>query len=141
MSDAAGVGSGGTSLITQVGPSVSGNSCNTTDPGVDFFYNLDSALTQCRLAHCFDTSRPSPFDIYAIEPTHSAAMTTRYSRLRSLSVVTTYKITCHMRNCRELTHNRDSFLGEIHSSLAPQLGLHRMTGKSIWKLAPPLYLL
>ncbi|KAF9650097.1 hypothetical protein BDM02DRAFT_1539621 [Thelephora ganbajun] len=48
MSDATGFGSGGTSLIIQVGPSVSGKSCNTTDPGVDFSFNLDSALTQCR---------------------------------------------------------------------------------------------
>ncbi|KAF9787260.1 hypothetical protein BJ322DRAFT_1107323 [Thelephora terrestris] len=48
MSDATGLGSGGTSLILEVGPSVSGNNCNTTDPGVDFFFNLDSALTQCR---------------------------------------------------------------------------------------------
>lgn len=48
MSDATGFGSGGTSLVTEVGPSVSGNSCNTTDPGVDFAFNLDSALTQCR---------------------------------------------------------------------------------------------
>jgi hypothetical protein len=48
MSDATGFGSGGTSLITQVGPSLSGKTCNTTDPGVDFFFNLDSALTQCR---------------------------------------------------------------------------------------------
>jgi hypothetical protein len=35
MSDATGFGSGGTSLVTQVGPSVSGKSCNTSDPGVD----------------------------------------------------------------------------------------------------------
>lgn len=49
MSDATGFGSGGTSLITQVGPSLSGNSCNTTDPGVDFFFELNSALTECRL--------------------------------------------------------------------------------------------
>lgn len=51
MSDATGFGSGGTSLITQVGQSVSGNNCNTTDPGVDFSFNLDSALTQCRRVH------------------------------------------------------------------------------------------
>jgi len=48
MSDATGFGSGGTSVVTQVGPSVSGKSCNTTDPGVDFAFQLDSALTQCR---------------------------------------------------------------------------------------------
>jgi hypothetical protein len=48
MSDATGFGSGGTSLVTQVGPSVSGKSCNTSDPGVAFSFNLDSALTQCR---------------------------------------------------------------------------------------------
>lgn len=48
MSDATGFGSGGTSLVTRVGPSVSGKSCNTTDPGVDFFFELDSALAQCR---------------------------------------------------------------------------------------------
>jgi len=48
MSDATGLGSGGTSLVTEVGPSISRRSCNTTDPGVDFAFNLDSALTQCR---------------------------------------------------------------------------------------------
>jgi hypothetical protein len=48
MSDATGSGSGGTSLITQVEPSVSGKLCNTTDPGVDFTFQLNSALTQCR---------------------------------------------------------------------------------------------
>ena len=47
MSDATGFASGGTSVVTQVGPSVSGNTCNTTDPGVDFFFNLNSALIQC----------------------------------------------------------------------------------------------
>ena len=50
MSDATGFGSGGTSSVTQVGSSVGGKSCNTTDPGVDFAFNLDSALTQCRQA-------------------------------------------------------------------------------------------
>ena len=57
MSDATGFGSGGTSLITQVGPSLTGKSCNTTDPGVDFFFSLDSALTQCRLVYHSDTLR------------------------------------------------------------------------------------
>ncbi|KAG8691924.1 hypothetical protein FRC11_004853 [Ceratobasidium sp. 423] len=46
MSDATGVGSGGTSGIITAGTGSS--SCNTTDPGTDFFYSLDSSLQQCR---------------------------------------------------------------------------------------------
>ncbi|CAE6432704.1 unnamed protein product [Rhizoctonia solani] len=46
MSDATGVGSGGTSGILTAG---TGNgSCNTTDPGTDFVYSLDRSLQQCR---------------------------------------------------------------------------------------------
>ena len=48
LSDATGFASGGTSQLLTVGDTVSGNNCNTTDPGVDFFFNLDSPLVQCR---------------------------------------------------------------------------------------------
>jgi len=47
MSDATGFGSGGNSQILTVGNSSSG-SCNTTGPGVDFTFQANSALTQCR---------------------------------------------------------------------------------------------
>jgi hypothetical protein len=48
MSDATGSGSGGTSVIAQVGPSVSGTLCNTTVPGGDFAFGFTSpTLTQC----------------------------------------------------------------------------------------------
>lgn len=47
MSDATGFGSGGTSQILTVGSSVTGVSCNTTDPGTGFTYELPDALQQC----------------------------------------------------------------------------------------------
>ncbi|KAF8710465.1 hypothetical protein RHS03_02207, partial [Rhizoctonia solani] len=46
MSDATGVGSGGTSGILTAGTGTT--SCNTTDPGTDFVYSLDRSLQQCR---------------------------------------------------------------------------------------------
>ncbi|KAH7340431.1 hypothetical protein B0J17DRAFT_651324 [Rhizoctonia solani] len=46
MSDATGVGSGGTSGILTAG--TGNSSCNTTDPGTDFVYSLDLSLQQCR---------------------------------------------------------------------------------------------
>ena len=48
MSDSTGIGSGGTSQLYTVGSSVSGISCNTTDNGVDFTFEANSALQQCR---------------------------------------------------------------------------------------------
>ncbi|KAI0639504.1 hypothetical protein C8Q77DRAFT_1152481 [Trametes polyzona] len=49
MSDSTGFASGGVSRSIAVGASISKRSCNTTDPGVDFFYEVPLALTQCRL--------------------------------------------------------------------------------------------
>jgi hypothetical protein len=48
MSDATGFGSGGTSQLLTVGPSVTGVNCNTTDPGTAFIYELPDALQQCK---------------------------------------------------------------------------------------------
>lgn len=47
LSDASGFGTGGTTPVMKVGPSVGNQQCNTTDPGVDFFFELNDALTQC----------------------------------------------------------------------------------------------
>ncbi|KAK1229656.1 hypothetical protein PQX77_007218 [Marasmius sp. AFHP31] len=47
MSDGTGFGSGGSTEVLNVEKS-KGGSCNTTDPGVDFTFELNSALTQCR---------------------------------------------------------------------------------------------
>ncbi|KAG7099141.1 hypothetical protein E1B28_001012 [Marasmius oreades] len=47
MSDVTGFASGGNTEVLTVGPS-NGGSCNTTDPGVGFTYELNSALQQCR---------------------------------------------------------------------------------------------
>lgn len=47
MSDAEGFGTGGTTAVLTT-QGVDGASCNTTDPGVDFSYQLNSALQQCR---------------------------------------------------------------------------------------------
>jgi hypothetical protein len=48
MSDSTGFGSGGTTDIQTVGPSVGGKTCNTVDPGVAFPFQLNSVLQQCR---------------------------------------------------------------------------------------------
>ncbi|KAL5534289.1 hypothetical protein ACEPAG_751 [Sanghuangporus baumii] len=48
MSDSTGFGSGGTSDVLIVGSSVSGSSCNTTEPSPDFVFDANSALQQCR---------------------------------------------------------------------------------------------
>ena len=47
MSDSTAFGAGGTSQVLSVGES-RGGSCNTTDPGVDFPFQLNFALQQCR---------------------------------------------------------------------------------------------
>ncbi|KAH0590819.1 hypothetical protein H2248_000941 [Termitomyces sp. 'cryptogamus'] len=47
MSDATGYGSGGTTNLQTTGAS-QGGLCNTTDPGTDFQFELNSALQQCR---------------------------------------------------------------------------------------------
>ncbi|KAH8120266.1 hypothetical protein DFH11DRAFT_1559227 [Phellopilus nigrolimitatus] len=48
MSDATGFGSGGTSSLLAVGSSISGANCNTTAPSPEFFFQLNTALQQCR---------------------------------------------------------------------------------------------
>ncbi|RPD55835.1 hypothetical protein L226DRAFT_518465 [Lentinus tigrinus ALCF2SS1-7] len=48
MSDSTGFGSGGVTRVITVGAQVGKTSCNITDPGVDFFYETNSALAQCR---------------------------------------------------------------------------------------------
>ncbi|KAL4242228.1 hypothetical protein ABKN59_001932 [Abortiporus biennis] len=48
MSDAAGFGTGGTSRVLTAGAAVGNVNCNTTDSNVDFFFELNTALTQCR---------------------------------------------------------------------------------------------
>ncbi|KAK2461973.1 hypothetical protein APHAL10511_006436 [Amanita phalloides] len=47
MSDTDGTFTGGTSDLMTVGASQKHRDCNTTDPGPDFYYSLDSPLTQC----------------------------------------------------------------------------------------------
>ncbi|KAF5374780.1 hypothetical protein D9758_000350 [Tetrapyrgos nigripes] len=47
MSDSTNYGSGGDTSDLQVGAS-KGGQCNTTDPGVDFLFQLNTALQQCR---------------------------------------------------------------------------------------------
>ncbi|THV07711.1 hypothetical protein K435DRAFT_959773 [Dendrothele bispora CBS 962.96] len=66
MSDQTGFASGGDTSVLQVGAS-KGGSCNTTDPGVSFSFELNSALTQCR------TFTFSAYD-NAIQPVQIIAM-------------------------------------------------------------------
>ncbi|PIL31854.1 hypothetical protein GSI_06558 [Ganoderma sinense ZZ0214-1] len=66
MSDSSGFASGGVSKVITVGAAASGNTCNTTDPGVDFTFDTPSALAQCR----FDdyTAAVQPIVIKGIVP-------------------------------------------------------------------------
>ncbi|TDL28532.1 hypothetical protein BD410DRAFT_781054 [Rickenella mellea] len=48
MSDASGFGSGGVSDLLTTGASISGATCNTTAPQPEFFFELNTALQQCR---------------------------------------------------------------------------------------------
>ncbi|KAG7450590.1 uncharacterized protein BT62DRAFT_524146 [Guyanagaster necrorhizus] len=68
MSDASGFGAGGATELLTVGSSL-GGSCNTTDPGVDFSFELNSALQQCR-TYTFSayTSAVQPVTIMGIIP-------------------------------------------------------------------------
>ncbi|KAF9266374.1 hypothetical protein L218DRAFT_857692 [Marasmius fiardii PR-910] len=47
MSDATGPVSGGATDLMLVGDTTSGQTCNTTDHGNDFYFSADSTLTQC----------------------------------------------------------------------------------------------
>lgn len=47
MSDATGFGTGGNSDILNVGSSSMGAQCNTTDPGSNLSFQLESNLQQC----------------------------------------------------------------------------------------------
>ncbi|KAG8678458.1 hypothetical protein FRC09_019823, partial [Ceratobasidium sp. 395] len=48
MSDATGMGAGGTSGLLTAGVDGGSQSCNLTDPGTDFTYELNGALRQCQ---------------------------------------------------------------------------------------------
>ncbi|GJE87649.1 SKG6 domain-containing protein [Phanerochaete sordida] len=69
MSDASGFGSGGATTELTVGAAVSNTNCNTTDPGVDFFFELNTALQQCR-PYTFDnyTGAVQPVTIMGVIP-------------------------------------------------------------------------
>ncbi|KAI1788768.1 hypothetical protein LXA43DRAFT_624716 [Ganoderma leucocontextum] len=73
MSDSSGFASGGSSKVITVGAAAKGNTCNTTDPGVDFFYTTPSALAQCRV-YTFDdyAEAVQPIVIKGIVPSGSS---------------------------------------------------------------------
>ncbi|KAF8886324.1 hypothetical protein BD779DRAFT_1441748 [Infundibulicybe gibba] len=48
MSDGSGFGSGGSTALLQIGAPHGSINCNTISPGVAFFFQLNSALQQCR---------------------------------------------------------------------------------------------
>ncbi|EJF66791.1 hypothetical protein BD309DRAFT_873081 [Dichomitus squalens] len=62
MSDSTGFASGGVSPVITVGASLSGNKCNTTDPGTDFTYETPLALAQC------STYTFSGYSLGAVQP-------------------------------------------------------------------------
>ncbi|OBZ79417.1 hypothetical protein A0H81_01012 [Grifola frondosa] len=69
MSDATGFATGGVSNVLTVGDSVGKQTCNTTKPAVDFFYETNSALVQCR-TYTFSgyTNAVQPITIQAVVP-------------------------------------------------------------------------
>ncbi|OCH96068.1 hypothetical protein OBBRIDRAFT_787521 [Obba rivulosa] len=69
MSDASGFASGGTTNVLTVGPPVGNSNCNTTMPTVDFFFDTDSALTQCRTYIFSDyVGAVQPVTVYGLIP-------------------------------------------------------------------------
>ncbi|KAG9104181.1 hypothetical protein FRC06_004818 [Ceratobasidium sp. 370] len=69
MSDATGFGTGGTSGLLTAGVDSHSQSCNTTDPGTDFTYELNSALQQCRPYRWEGyTGAVQPVTIYGLIP-------------------------------------------------------------------------
>ncbi|KIM48268.1 hypothetical protein M413DRAFT_16245 [Hebeloma cylindrosporum] len=68
MSDATGFNTGGSTNVLTVKAS-QGGSCNTTDPGVSFSFQLNSALQQCRpFVFSGYTQAVQPVSIYGVIP-------------------------------------------------------------------------
>ncbi|KAJ2970410.1 hypothetical protein NUW54_g12733 [Trametes sanguinea] len=69
MSDSTGFATGGVSKLITVGKPSGQNSCNTTDPGVDFTFETNSFLGQC-LTYTFDhyEGAVQPFTVTGIIP-------------------------------------------------------------------------
>ncbi|KAF6766155.1 hypothetical protein DFP72DRAFT_8560 [Ephemerocybe angulata] len=73
MSDATGVTAGGITDLLQVKAPTGGSSCNTTDPGADFFFSTESALVQCQNYPFTTFDRAiQPVTIYGFEPKGSS---------------------------------------------------------------------
>ncbi|KAG8746694.1 hypothetical protein FRC10_003998 [Ceratobasidium sp. 414] len=69
MSDTTGFGTGGTSGLLTAGVDGNSQSCNLTDPGTDFTYQLNSALQQCRPYRWEGyTGAVQPVTIYGLIP-------------------------------------------------------------------------
>jgi len=69
MSDARGFGTGGTSGVLTARPSSTGVTCNLTDPGVAFNFQLPSSLQQCRpFSFAQYTEAIQPVKIYGLIP-------------------------------------------------------------------------
>ena len=69
MSDARGFGTGGTSGLLTASPPSTGVTCNLTDPGVDFNFELPSSLQQCRdFSFTQYTQAVQPVTIYGLIP-------------------------------------------------------------------------
>ncbi|OJT04749.1 hypothetical protein TRAPUB_4543, partial [Trametes pubescens] len=69
MSDSTGFGSGGVSPAITTGNSESKDACNLTDPGVDFYFEANSNLAQCR-EYTFSgyTGAIQPVTIHGVVP-------------------------------------------------------------------------
>lgn len=69
MSDATGFGTGGTTGVLTALPSATGTTCNISDPGVAFNFELPNNLQQCRdFTFVQYTGAVQPVTIYGLIP-------------------------------------------------------------------------
>lgn len=73
MSDSTGFATGGNSDILVAGSSATNAQCNLTDPGVDFRFQLNSNMQQCRLFNISDyDGAQQPVHIFGMIPLGSS---------------------------------------------------------------------
>lgn len=115
MSDATGFGTGGTSGLLTAGINSNSPSCNTTDPGTDFTYELNSALQQCR---------PYTWEGYetAVQPLTIIGLIP-LGKVRRLLLDVLICLTYHLRRLFFLLHKVTPTLGRLMSLLEPTLCL------------------
>ncbi|KAJ2920171.1 hypothetical protein MD484_g130, partial [Candolleomyces efflorescens] len=86
MSDATGVTAGGISDVLTIGAAQGGATCDTVDPGADFFYSLDSPLRQCEDYPFTSFERANqPITVFGFEPRGQSFSVQAPSNIQSFS--------------------------------------------------------